>query len=285
MGTLSRSFLLVKESFSVLKKDKEIMWFPILSSITTLLLLLSFIIPVYTVTNSQPGNFLDSSWFYLLFFIYYLLSYFVVIFFNTGLITCANIRLNGGDPTFSDGFKNAKRHVAKIFIWALISATIGIILKTISEKSNLLGRVVIAIIGMAWSLLTFFVVPVMIFENISVVESIKKSSHLFKKTWGENVVGQFSMGFFFFILALIGLIPMAILIFFLASSAVSFIVILPVAALLLMYLVLLGIISSSLNGIFVAALYNYANSGKIPSSYSREVIESAFKEKQSHGFI
>jgi len=208
------------------------------------------------------------------------LSYFIVIFFNTGLITCANIRLNGGDPTFRDGFNNAKKHVGKIFVWALVSATIGLVLNLISERSGMLGKIAAALIGMAWSLLTFFVIPVMIFENIGVFESIKKSGHLFKKTWGENVIAQFSMGFIFAILGILGIIP--IVISFLTGS---FAIIILAFAITVVYWVILGIVSASLNGIFVAALYNYANTGKIPSAYSPEVIEGVFRPKNIHGTI
>lgn len=279
-GTFSRSFQLVKESFAVLKKDKEIMWFPIISSIVTVLLFISFLIPVYFLTDIKTEGITNNYLYYILFFAYYLLSYFIVIFFNTGLITCAHVRLNGGDPTFSDGFKNARKHIGKIFVWALISATVGLILRTIADKSKTLGRIVTAIIGMIWSLLTFFVIPVMIFENLSVIQSIKKSAHLFKKTWGENVIGQFSMGVFFMVLALIGIIPL-IMSFF----TFSFILVILTASLVIIYWVILGIISSSLSGIFVTALYTYANTGKVPSVYSQAIIMNAFRPKISRGVI
>ncbi len=251
------------------------MLFPIISGIVTILLFISFIIPIFFISGISTGT---GNFYYFILFIYYILSYFIVIFFNTGLITCANIRLNGGDPTFSDGFNNAKKHIGKIFAWALISATVGLILRMIADRSETIGKIVIAIIGMAWSLITFFVVPVMVFENIGVMESIKKSGYLFKKTWGENVIGQFSMGLIFFILGIIGLIPLVLS--FLAGSPV---IIISAVVLVIIYWVVLGIISSSLDGIFVTALYNYANTGKIPSVYSPEVLTNAFRPKDPGG--
>ncbi len=278
MENFTRSFKLVKESFEVLKKDKEMMLFPIISGIVTILLFISFIIPIFFISGTDTARRGTGNFYYFILFIYYILSYFIVIFFNTGLITCANIRLNGGDPTFSDGFNNAKKHIGKIFVWALISATVGLILRIIADRSETIGKIVIAIIGMAWSLITFFVVPVMVFENIGVMESIKKSGYLFKKTWGENVIGQFSMGLIFFILGIIGLIPL--ILSFLAGSPV---IIISAVVLVIIYWVVLGIISSSLDGIFVTALYNYANTGKIPSAYSPEVLTNAFRPKDPGG--
>ncbi len=278
----SRSFQLVKESFEVLKKDKEILLFPVISAIVTILLVISFIIPIFYI-NSKTDTLnlsISNEFSYILLFIFYILSYFIVIFFNTGLITCAHIRLNGGDPTFRDGLNNARKHIWKIFMWALISATIGIILRIIADRSETVGRIVVAIIGIAWSLISFFVIPVMVLENMSVFESIKKSGYLFKKTWGENVIGQFSMGFVFFILGIAGLIPLVIS--FLTGSQI---LIIAVIALTIIYWIILGIVSASLDGIFVAALYNYANTGKIPEAYSPEVIKGAFQPKNSSGTI
>jgi len=107
-GTLSRSFQLVKESFAVLKQDKKIIWFPIVSLMGVVLLFISFAIPLYLYATNN--------YFYILLFLFYLLSYFVVIFFNSGLITCAHMRLNGGETTFGDGFKNARSHLGGIFV-------------------------------------------------------------------------------------------------------------------------------------------------------------------------
>ncbi len=273
VGVFSRSFKLVKESFAVLKKDKEIMWFPVISVIVTVLLFVSFITPIYFSADIRLGDLTSNYLYYVMFFAYYLLSYFIIIFFNTGLITCVHIRLHGGDPTLSDGLKNAAKHVKKIFIWALISATIGIILRAIANKSGTLGKIVTGIIGMVWSLLTFFVIPVMIFENVSVFQSIKRSGHLFKKTWGENVVGRFSIGIFFVILSLIGIIPLVLSLF-----TMSLTMIILVLASVITYWVILGVISSSLSVIFTTALYDYANTGKVPSAYSPEVIKNAFKK-------
>ena len=153
-------------------------------------------------------------------------------------------------------------------VGALLSATIGVILRIIAERFKVVGELITSITGLIWSLLTFFVIPVMIFENRSILQSIKQSGYLFKKTWGEHVIGQFSMALFFTFLGLRGLIPL--LLGFLTNPCIIITVI---------YWVLLAIISSCLNGIFVAALYNYALTGQVPAAYSPEVIEGAFKPK------
>jgi len=274
METFNRSYQLVKESFSVLRKDKEILLFPIISGAVGLILFAFIAISSFSLGFLEDaGNIL----FLPLLFLYYLASYFVIIFFNTGLVTCANIRMNGGDPKFSDGINNAVKHIGKIFVWALISATVGMILRRLSERSGWLGRIILGIVGMAWGLLTFFVIPVMIFENISVIDSIRRSGALFRKTWGENVVGQFSMGFFFFLLSIPGII--AIVVGILSMMGGSFPLMLIFFGAGVLYLVMLTIVSSSLNVIFTTALYNYASKGVVPQGFSEQAIKGAWKTR------
>ena len=276
MNTFGRSFRLVKESYSVLKKDKELMLFPIISGVAGIILLASFLIMMFSASLfGDAGNLVG----YLITFLYYLLSYFIIIFFNTGLIACANIRLNGGDPKFKDGIDIALKNIGKIFAWALISATIGMILRWLSEKSGFIGRIIIGLIGMAWSLLTFFVLPVMILEKASVTDSIKKSGALFKKTWGENVVGQFSMGLVFFLLALLGIIPLGIAVLSAMSGSLPIMVVF--IGITFLYWLVLGILNASLNGIFLAALYNYASKGTVVSGFSEESIKGAWTPKRT----
>src|SRR3989338_2524769 len=278
----SYSWQLVKESFAVLKKDKEIMLFPIVSGILTVIAFLLLFVPAGILTL---GKDLSSPFFYALLFIYYVITSFIVIFFNTGLITCAQMRLNGKDPIFKDGLKQAWKHVGNIFVWSLISATVGLILRMIVDRienserlgpiGKLVGMIFIGLLGMAWSFLTFFVIPVMVFENKNVVASIKQSGSLFKKTWGENVIGQFSMGLIFGLLFLAG--AAAVFLAFLSGSLPVLVV---VGGLALLYFVFLAIISTSLNGIFVAAMYSYAKTGKVPSAYSSELVKGAFRYRQ-----
>ena len=269
--TWTRSWTLVKQSYAILLKDKELMWFPILSGVITIGLLISFIIPLFVAELFAPGVIL-----YSLLFVYYILSYFIVIFFNVGLVACARIRLQGGDPTVKDGMNAAIAHLPNILLWAVISATVGLILRMISDKleNNFLGQLVLSLLGMAWTLLTFFVVPVMIFENKTVFESIKGSTHILKKTWGETVVGQFSMGGIFFLLGVAGIVPMGIA---LLSGSLGAVVV--VGVIVVMYWIVLSVVSASLQGIYLTALYHYARTGKAPEGFDGDEIKHAFVRK------
>lgn len=273
-GTIGRSYRLVLESFNILRKDKEMMLFPVFSGIVGILVLISFILPLFFTGILGGDGAVGEALYYMVIFLYYLASYFVIVFFNVGLVYCARKRLKGQDPTFMDGINAAFSNLGKIFAWALISATVGMILRALSRRSGIVGRIIISLIGMAWTLLTFFVVPVMIFEGKGVMESISKSGSLFKKTWGENVIGQFQMGLIFFILSLFGLI------FPVIGVLTGNIILIAVAvAVMVLYWVILGIVSSSLDGIFKTALYEYATTGVVPAGYSEDVIRNAYRTK------
>ncbi|MFH0966324.1 MAG: DUF6159 family protein [Methanobacteriota archaeon] len=270
--SLSRSINLIRASWSVLNKDKEIILFPILSGIACIIVVASFIIPSVIIgagLKTLSGN---QYLLYLGLFIFYLITYFIIIFFNVGLVTCANIRLNGGNPTFSDGISSAIKNLHRILVWSLLSATVGVILSLIRDQKNIVGQIISSLLGTAWALLTYFVVPVMILEDKGVVEAIKDSASLFKRTWGETVVGQGGIMIVFGIIAILGLIP--VILSFLSGYTP---LIIAVIGLYLLLVVVLGVIGSALQGIFTTALYLYAKTGNVPSAFNTDQIEHAFK--------
>ncbi len=268
MGKFALSWQLLKESFSILMKDKEIMWFPILSGVINLVLFAGLIFTYVSplINNNNEVN-------YLVIFVYYVITYFVVSFFNTAVIACASIRLKGKDPTVMDGLNSAFSHKGKIFLWSLLAATVGLVLNAIENKSENVGKFITGILGMAWGLMTFFVIPVLIFEDKSVFDSLKSSGSLFKKTWGENVLGQLSMSFAIGLITVLGLVPL----FLSAILAPSLIIY--ATGYLFLHLLVVIIVGSALGGIYTAALYNYATTGKTTKEYSAEIAKSAFKRR------
>jgi hypothetical protein len=278
MGHFARSKALFYETLNVLKKDKELVWFPILSGFFSLIILATFIVPFFLANGIESNFYLESS-FLLWIFLFYLASYFIVIFFNTGLIICADIRLKGGDPTVKDGLKGAFKKIIPILIWSLISATVGMALKQLSRKGGTVGKIVSAIVGFAWGLLTYFVVPVMVFENLNPFRAIKESGVLFKKTWGERFIAHFALGLFMFVLFIIPVVILLIVGFLISLAYPSLITWLVIGGIILLYILALGILSTTLQGIFQTALYIYAKTGKTPDSFTPEHISGAFKPR------
>ncbi|WP_130645700.1 DUF6159 family protein [Methanofollis fontis] len=272
-GTFGRSIALIKTSLSVLKQDRELLLFPVLSAIATIILVASFIVPIFVSGLLMQAA---SSWVLqvVLLAIFYFITFSVAIFFNTGIIACADIRLRGGDPTVRDGLSVAWANIGRILSWALVAATVGLVLRLAAERSGLLGKIAIAIVGGVWSLATLFVIPVMVFEQKGVADAIGESWRLFKGTWGENVIGNGGLGL---------LVLPGILLFVLAFASLVLGNIVLTAGLFVLAIIgtaVLGVVYGSLHGIFVTALYRYAKDGTVSPAFGDDLVRNAFVAKR-----
>src|SRR5271157_872637 len=265
-----RSFQLVKASWRILMEDKKLLAFPIISGIVTLLVIATFI-PIAFFSNGWFSFSTNTVGGIVSLFIFYLISYFVVIFFNVGLISCVYAKMNGKDMTVKEGLAAATSHLGSIIAWAVIAATVGLILHMIEDRAGFLGQIVASIIGGVWSLVTLFVVPVLAFEDKGVFSAMKESLELFKKTWGESVVGTISISLIFAAIGFVGLL-LVLGTLFIESTTLFFVAL----ALFIVLIAVLAILASAMQGIFTVALYTYAKTGSVPGIMPPGVIESAF---------
>jgi hypothetical protein len=277
---ISRSFQLVKESFRILAQDKEILLYPVISGILILLVVASFILPALAL--GITGQVMQAGYPALLIglFVFYLVSTFIAVFFNAALIAAAKIRLEGGNPTFRDGIRAASSKVWQIFLWALISATVGLVLNIVSSKGGTAGRVAAAGIGALWAFLTFFAVPIIVIEGFSPVAAMKESLALVRKTWGETVIGQISLGLVFLPAMLVAIAP-----FLYALFTGSAGLMLPALGFMIIAIAVIGVFSAALSGIFRAALYLYARTGREAGGFSPGLLSGAFAPRGGHGNI
>jgi len=206
-------------------------------------------------------------------FLFYLCNYFVITFFNAAIIACAVRRMQGGTATVGDGLRDAAGRLPLIAGWALVSATVGLILRIIEDRSERVGRIVAGLLGMAWTVVSYLVVPVLVIERKGPFAALKDSTAMLRRTWGEQVVGNFSFGLMFFVLALPALAM--VVLGFVTGSAVGLSLCIGVAVI---YLVVLSLIQSALQGIFQAAVYLYARDGHA-SGFSNELLSGAMQPK------
>lgn len=283
-----RSWQLVKASWAVLQADKELLWFPIISGITILIISIVMLVPSIifafsvALSGANANEGVSQIVGYVGLFIFYLVTYTITIYFNTGLIGAAMIRLDGGDPTLSDGFKIANERLGKIVVYAALSATIGMILNFIREK-GFLGQIAAGLFGMAWNLATFLVIPVLVAQDMGAWESIKHSTDLLKRTWGEQITGNFSIGGIFALLYFLLIFGGVFLTIALASVIQSFAVLAILVVVLIFLMIALGIVQGALTGIYQAALYRFAETGVAPDNFDIELIQGAFKPKKKRG--
>ena len=276
---IKNSWNLIKASAAVLSADKELIIFPLLSSIALLIVTASFAVPMFTAGffDQMLGGKSDI-FHYVVLFLFYIVQYTVIIFANSALIGAALIRLRGGDPTVGDGFRIAFGHFGKILGYALIAATVGLILRWIADKSKTLGRFVVSLVGLAWNLATYLVVPVLVVEEVGPLESVKRSAAYLKKTWGEQIVGNFSIGLVFGLLSIL-VLGVGVPLFIWAATAESVAGMVLIGVLVVLILTMLSLISNTLEGIYVAAVYHFIAQGQTGGFFSKEQIEGAFRAK------
>ncbi|WP_322794381.1 DUF6159 family protein [Bellilinea sp.] len=282
MEKLRNSWELVKASFRVLLADKELVVFPIVSAIGTLIVTLTFALPMF-LSGLVDSLFSDNIQIlgFLVIFLFYIVQYTVIFFANTALVGAAVIRLRGGNPTVGQGFQIAFSRLLNIIGYALIAATVGMILRAVSERSRGLGRFAISLIGFAWNVATFLVVPVLAVEGVGPIEAIKRSVYLLRKTWGEQIAGNIGIGTVF------GLISFGIIMLGMVFAGLAFIALesaalaIGIFVLMVIALILIGLINSTLSGVYAAAVYQYAETGHTGGFFDDSMVQRTFTSKTS----
>lgn len=268
MGRIARSWELFKASWSVLKTDKELAILPLISGLVMLVVCASFVLGM-GLHRGAPDE-LETRH-VLPTLLFYVVSSCVAFFFQAALVAGALERLSGGDPTLGSSLRAAARRLGPILMWGAVAGTVGMLLRAIQERSNALGKIVTGLIGVAWSLATYFMVPVLVMEKRPLGDSFRASWTLFKKTWGESVVGNLGLGLFGFLgFLLVGGLTALLVKVGLTIVAVIFAVV---------GFVTLMCVLSALSGIWLAAVYRYATTGQVSGGFDREALVGAFRAK------
>lgn len=260
-------------SFATINKNRSLLLFPVFSSIALILVLATFFGGTFyfvgdeietLMNNEQYGSLLG----YGLVFFYYLVNFFVIVFFNAALIHCALKVLNGEETSVGDGLSFAFSRIEKILAWSLLSATVGTLLQAL-QNTGKIGEIIASLIGIAWSILTFFVVPILVYENLGVIDSVKQSGRLMKQKWGESLAANVSFGLFHFL----GIIAAALVFYLLTSVNMILAIVVGVAMVLLISTVI-----TAARTVFVAAVYNHVI-GRPSGNFDGEMLDSVFINK------
>lgn len=279
---LSNGIALARCSWRVLLTDKHLLVFPIVSGVLFLLVLASFAIPLVTLVDwagiERSGG-KPPIWVYPVAFAFYFCTYFVAIFCNAAMVSCALMRFNGQSPTVGDGFRAAFARLPQIFAWALVSATVGMLLKAVEAAHEKVGRIVATVLGTAWSVMTYFVVPVLVVEKTGPFEAVSRSVSILKKTWGEAAAGNLGLGLFLFLLALPVVVLLVAGVFLAANGSGPLGLVLIVAGVLALLLHMA--VSAALNTILLGAVYQYAADGRVPEQFDGDALRGAFTPASS----
>jgi hypothetical protein len=285
MGSFSNSWALARQSWRVLVEDKRLVVFPIMSAAACLLVMASFAVPVILSTNlgawtnqNHVQATLHQPAAYLVAFAFYFVNFAVIAFFNAALIGCAMLKFDGQPAGVGDGLRIAASRLPQILGWALVAATVGMVLRAISERAGFIGRIVISLVGMAWSIATYFVVPVLVAEGVGPIEAVKRSTAVIRKTWGESLVANLGLGAVSLLGFLASLTPLGVGIALTAAAQSPW----PAvggAAVMVVMLIGVALISSTLQMILLAALYRFAATGTVPGGFDGQLLSRAFRTK------
>ena len=270
MERIRRGFRLLGASWNVVRSDKELLVLPVLSFLAIAVATAAIGSAAWAGgLGSERENLTALDYFFLA--IFYFVTYFIGIFFNAAVVGAATIRLHGGDPTVGDGLRLARSKLGKIAGWAAISATVGLILRFLEERFGFLGDLVVGLIGVVWGAVTFFVVPVLLYEPVGAIDGIKRSASIFKQRWGEQMTGNVAIGLALFLLALPILVVAGLLV------AISLPLGIVVAVLAIGALVAVG---TAVSGVFQAALYRYAATGESGGAFDTIDLQQSFRPRK-----
>ena len=308
MEKIGNTWELIKQSFTVLKSDKELMLLPIASAISCLMVSVLVLgggalvlYPEMQSATAAGGSWqADPSTVTLGLFVFYFANYCVIVFFNVALIAGAYHRMAGRSLTLREMLSEAWARKGRILQWAVLAATVGVLLKLLERRVRWVGQIVIRLIGLAWALASFFVAPVLAFEDLGPVDALKRSAGLLRENWGKELVGGFSFGVIFFLLSLPAFALGAVAMLF--GGAIGVLSVPPqspsefqVAAwrhdaliglalggvLMILYFLLLAVVRAAVRGIFVAALYRYASTHQVAAGFRAELFEKAWLPKRA----
>jgi hypothetical protein len=280
---ISNSFALARNSWEVLKQNKRLILFPVISGLACLVVLVSFAIPLVILHNNgvfdgAGGKAQTPIWVYPVAFAFYFCNYFIITFCNAALVSCTLMYFNGEEPTVGDGFRAASARLPQIIAWSLVSATVGLLLRSIESAHEKVGAFIRSLLGSAWAIITYFVVPVLVVEKVGPIDAIKRSVSLLKKSWGEALIGRIGIGFFMFLVTLPGVLLLVGGFLAVANGTTG--LGLALAGLGLVYLLCASAVGSALSTIFLSATYQYAAYETVPRGYDEEVIRGAFWSKK-----
>lgn len=280
MSRFRQGLELAGVSWRTIVNDRSLAVFPVLGAISAVALTAAFLIPgLFLVADEAASTALMVTGI-VLFAIAAYLAAFVGIFFSVALASCANRSLQGEDTTVRQGIAAARERIPQIAGWALVTTTVNLILRAIEARfQGVGGAIVSALGGLAWALVTFLAVPVIAFEGTGPLQTLKRSSGLFRQRWGQQVVG---LGVTTGVVALFGVLPGIAMLFFgiaIAPSIGGFVLIVIGA----LAIIVASILSATLSQVLAVALYRFAADGVAVGPFTEAQLQSVVRPRRGRG--
>ncbi|WP_092903018.1 DUF6159 family protein [Halostagnicola kamekurae] len=253
---------MVRRSSHALRVHPKLLIFPLVGGLSGIAFLVTLFGSLY-VTDSffqEPGVVV-----YGALFVAYLVETFIASFFTAALVAATRTVFEGEEPSIRRALAVAWQRKLPLIIWSLIAAIIGVFIRMIESEGNLVAQIIAGVFAVAWSVMTYFVVPVIVFRNPSLRGMLSESASTFKDTWGESLGAMDTIDMFSFLLALLGLV----------LGVLTFVVPAGMGAIQLPATVLIGgtafifglLIGKALSGVAKTALDVYATESTAPEFF------------------
>lgn len=266
-------------SLKVIRKSPELLMFPLISGVALLFVIASFLGLIYFNWGFEADTVVEEAGTleYIIVFLFYLVGYFVIVFFNVGLVHCSRTYFQGGKPSVSEGINFAMERIHYILGWSALSATIGLLLKAVEDKGGVVGSIVSSVVGVVWSIVAFFVVPVLAYEEVGPLEALKRSGSIMKEKWGESIGASFSFG----IITFVGILLIALPIGFVMGMIHPF---LGIGTGLLVLFLIQGIMSAA-EMVFIASIYHRIVEKQPVEDFESLDVDGLFVRKEKKGLF
>jgi hypothetical protein len=269
---LSTGWNIAMNSFKVLRANKQLILFPFLSGISLILVMGSFVTIIFAFAgwdseSIASGNKVAN---YGYIFGFYLVNYFIITFFNMALVHCTHLYFTGEEVTVKKGLAFSMSRLRVILSWSVFAATIGTLLRLLQDNLGTIGKIITGLIGIVWSVATFFVVPVIAYENLGPLDAFKRSSQLMKQKWGESIGSRVGFGVINIIAYILVGVPL-----FIIGALIS-----PVVGIILavLGLFLVMAVMSAAHMIFISAVYHNVTGNPV-EHFNQKLIDNLFEAK------
>lgn len=260
-GKVKTGLKLSKDSLAVIRDHPKLLAFPLLGGIASVAFWLVFLVPLWIA--GAIGSGLE----YVVLFVLYFLTTFAATFFTAALVFAVNQTFHGEEPSLGESIRAAWRRKGPILVWSAIAATVSVILKKLQESDSTFARLLASIFAVGWSVMTFFIVPVIVFEDVTVSSMFSRSAETFRETWGESIGAGLGVTLLQFLIGILGvlaavLVAVAVGSLFPTAGLVVGIVLVAAA------LVATFVIGQTIWAITKTALYVYAAEERIPAQFA-----------------
>jgi hypothetical protein len=275
VGRITNGWRLAKASWQVLSRDRELVAIPLIAGLLSLLVFAAVAGPGVLLLDGGSEDDSSSSWaIWIVLAVAGLLATWVSVIGQAAVVSGAGQRMDGTDPTLGSAFAGARTRTGRLFEWAVLATVVAIVLDVIQERLGLAGRILGSLGGLAFSVMSFLALPVIVFEDVGAIDGFKRSSQLLRSTWGEQLTFSFGLG----LVGMVAALPGIALGVGLGVTGVAALQVVGVALGALWVLAVVAVVSC-LSAVFKTALYRYARQQPVDVAFETADLSGAFRPK------